>query len=175
MSTVHEAAVWRCHIALAKFWGDWHEGAEPYELLEFDHNMLMIGGVSNLWQYAMGNGVPTAGQALTYLLPTTAAIGVGDSTTPEANTHTDLQGTNKLRKGMASGYPDHTPGTTAGAQTIRFRSTFDTAEANFPWQEAAVFNSASAGVGRMFNRRVQAMGTKTSASSFQITFDISIA
>lgn len=171
---MHEPAVWRCHVTLAKFWGDWSPGAEPYEVLEFDENKLMYGGVSNLWQYAMGNGAATAGQTLTYFNAGNAAIGVGDSNVAESASHTDLQGTNKLRKGMNAGYPEHTPGTAAANRTIRFRSTFDTSEANWSWQEAGVFNSATLGTGRMLNRRVQDMGVKTSASSFQITFDISI-
>lgn len=174
MTTVDERAVWNCHVTLAKFWGDWVPGAVPYEVVEFDHNLLMFGGTSNLWQYSMGNGTVTAGQTLTYLNAASAAIGVGDGTTTAAATHTDLQGTNKLRKGMNSGYPEHTPGTVTGAKTIRYRSTFDTSEANWSWQEAAIFNSSVLSTGRMLNRKVQDMGPKTAASSFQITFDISL-
>jgi hypothetical protein len=172
---VHEPAQWRCHITLAKFWGDWRPELEPYDVLEWDGNMLLHGGVSNIWQYVIGNGVTTAGQLLAYFNAANAAIGVGDSTTAAAATQTDLvAASNKLRKGMNSGYPEHTAGTGSANKTIRFRSTFDTTEANWSWQEAGVFNSATLGQGRMLNRRVQDMGTKTSASSFQITFDISI-
>lgn len=174
---MHDPAVWRCHITLAKFWGDWVPGMEPYEVVEIDGNKLMYGGVSNIWRYLIGDGAATTtpGQTLTFFNAANAAIGVGDSTTAESASHTDLQAaTNKLRKGMNAGYPEHTSGTAAANRTIRFRSTFDTSEANWSWQEAGVFNSATAGAGRMLNRRVQDMGVKTSASSFQITFDISI-
>ncbi len=172
---MHDLAVWRCHITVAKFEGEWEPHAKPYEVLEFDHNMLAHGGVSNIWQYVLGNGTATAGQTLTYFNNGNAAIGVGNGTAAAAATQTDLQGASKLRKGMGAGYPEHTQGTASTNASIRFRSTFDTTEANFAWEEAGVFNSATAGLGRMLNRKVQAMGTKTNTASWQITFDISIA
>ena len=54
-----------------------------------------------------------------------------------------------------------------------FRSTFATTDANFAWAEWAVFNAAAAG--RMLNRAVSALGTKTSAQSWQLTVTITIA
>lgn len=174
-SAQHDLAVWQCKITVAKFWGAIQPDSTPYAVDEYEHNMLLHGGVSNLWQYLLGNGTTTAGQVLTYFNGTNTAIGVGDSTTAAAATQTDLQATtNRLRKGQNAGYPEHTAGVTSTAKTIRFRSTFDTGEANFAWQEAGVFNSATQGTGRMLNRKVVDMGTKTSASSFQITFDIAI-
>lgn len=176
MANVHEAAQWRCHYQIAKFDGEWEPGAEPYEVVEFDGNLLMGGGVSCLWQALIGNGTSTAGQNLTYFSNAQAAIGVGDSTTAAALTQTDLQAaTNKLRKVQNGGFPAHTDGTTSGAQSIQWQSTFSTAEANFAWQEAGVFNSSTAATGRMLNRTVSSMGTKTSSSSWQITFTITIS
>lgn len=174
MSITHDPATWHCLVTLAKFEGEWTPGATPYEVIEFEENQLLHGGVSNLWQYAMGNGTITTNQAQTYFTATTAAIGVGDSATATAPTQVALQGANQLRKGMNAGYPEHTAGIGSANKTIRFRSTFDTAEANFVWAEAGVFNSVTAGQGRMLNRKIADMGTKTSASSFQITFDLSI-
>lgn len=168
----HDPATWQCLVTLAKFEGDWTPGAIPYEVREFEHNMLLHGGVSNLWQALIGNGTTTVNQASTFYNTANAAIGVGDSATAAAATQTALIGTNQLRKGMNAGYPEHTPGLAVANKTIRFRSTFDTTEANFSWQEAGIFNSVTTGQGRMLNRRVTDMGTKTSASSFQITFDV---
>lgn len=171
----HDPAVWRCHITVAKFWGDWIPELEPYDVLEWDGNMLLYGGVSTIWEALMGNGSGTAGGTLTFFNAANSAIGVGDSTTAAAATQNELQAaTNKLRKAVDSGYPAHTAGQAAANNTITFRSTFDTTQANWSWQEAGVFNSPTLGTGRMLNRKVQDMGTKTSASSFQITFDISI-
>lgn len=175
MSLHYDPATWHCHITLAKFWGDWHPEAEPFAVEEWDGNMLVYGGVSLLWQYALGNGVTTAGQTLTFLQNGKAAIGVGDSSAATAAGQTDLQATtNKLRVLMDTGYPSHTDGVVAASNTLRFRSTFDTTQANFAWNEAGVFNTATAGAGRMLNRKVQAMGTKTNTASWQITFDVSI-
>jgi hypothetical protein len=95
-------------------------------------------------------------------------IGVGDSTTAFAATQTDLQAaTNKLRKAMDATYPQ------VATNVITFRATFSTAEANFAWQEWGVFNASSAGT--MMNRKVESLGTKTSAQSWQITVTITHA
>lgn len=150
-------------------------GVEP-ELVEIDGNLLVYGGASCQWQTLIGNGVTTADQALTYFNNARAAIGVGDSTTAAANTQTDLQAaTNKLRVAMDATFPAHTDGTTSGAASIQFKSTYSTAQANFAWQEWAVFNSVTAATGRMLNRKVESLGTKTSASTWALTLTLSMA
>lgn len=98
-----------------------------------------------------------------------AKIGVGDSTTAFAATHTDLQAaTNKLRKAMDTGYP------TTTANVLVFKSTFGTAEANFAWNEWGVFNAASGGT--MLNRVVEYNGTKLSGQTWvlQVTITVNI-
>lgn len=138
-------------------------------------NLLMYGGISCLWQCLIGNGTTTAGQSLTYFSNAQAAIGVGDSSTAEAATQTDLQAaTNKLRVAQDATYPLHTDATTSGAATITFRSTFTSGQANWVWAEWGVFNSATAGTGRMLNRKVQANGTK-STGTWVLTVTLSIA
>lgn len=175
MSVLHDPAVWRCLITLAKFHGEYSPEKEPYAVEHFDGNMLMYGGVSLLWEYALNLGTATAGQAKTFLTNPNAAIGVGDSSAVAVATHNDLQAaTNKLRKACDPGFPSHTDGTALANNTITFRSVFGTAEANWAWNEAGVFNSPTAATGRMVNRKVQAMGTKTSTASWQITFDLSV-
>lgn len=94
-------------------------------------------------------------------------LGVGDSTTAFAASQTDLQAaTNKLRKAMEATYP------TLATNVLTFRSLFATTDANFAWAEWAVFNAASAGT--MMCRKVEALGTKTSAQSWQLTATITI-
>lgn len=94
-------------------------------------------------------------------------IGVGDSTTAFAASQTDLvAATNKLRKAMDATYPQ------VSTNTITFRSTFATGDANFAWQEWGVFNASSSGT--MMNRKVESLGTKTSAQSWQFTVTITI-
>jgi hypothetical protein len=100
---------------------------------------------------------------------TNAYLGVGDSTTAFASSQTDLQAaTNKLRKAMDASYPTHTGGT----DVIVFRATFATGDANFAWQEWATFNASTAGT--MFQRKVESLGTKTSAQSWQLTVTLTI-
>ena len=95
-----------------------------------------------------------------------AYLGVGDGTAAWAGAQTDLQGTNKTRKGMDSTYP-----TRAGA-ALTLRSTFGTVDANHAWQEWGIFNAAAAG--QMWSRKVEDLGTKTSASTWQLTVTMTI-
>jgi len=97
-----------------------------------------------------------------------AYLGVGDSTAAFAATQTDLQAaTNKLRKGMDASYPQ------VASNVITMRATFGTSEANFAWQEWASFNAASGGV--MQQRKVESLGTKTSAMAWTLTVTITYA
>lgn len=95
-----------------------------------------------------------------------AHIGVGNGNTAAAVTQTDLQGASKTRKAMEAGYPDQSQ----GANVLRFKSSFGTAEANYAWEEWAVFNAAAAGT--MMNRKVESLGTKTSSQTWELTVDI---
>lgn len=151
----------------------------PRRVFEGEHNMLMYGGASAYWQMLLGNGTATAAQALTFFNNANAALGVGDSATAAVATQTDLQGaaapTNKIRKAMLATYPLHTDGVIAGSAGISFKSTFATTEANFQWNEWGIFNSATAGAGRMLNRRVVNMVTKTSAVALDLQVDLTLA
>lgn len=176
-----DAIRWRCLTELRK----WHTDDDSAhlirpadELVAVRDNLLMYGGASLLLQAVIGNGTATAGQTLTFLNNAQAAIGVGDSSTAAAATQTDLQGAaapaNKFRKGMDATYPLHTDGVVVGAASILFRSSFLTGEANFVWNEWGVFNSATAGTGRMLNRKVQSLGTKASGT-WQLTITLTLA
>lgn len=181
MHKVHDAQLWRCITAVDKYEGDpTLEQREsglvvPYDRIEIEGNLLVIGGASVQWQTLIGNGTTTAAQALTYFNNANANIGVGDSTTAAADTQTDLQAaTNKLRRGMDATYPQHTDTTgTAGSKSILFRSTFATGDANWAWQEWGLFNASTAG--RMLNRKVESLGTKTSSATWVITITLSLA
>jgi hypothetical protein len=110
----------------------------------------------------------TIGDAVTAFNAANSYLGVGDSSTAFAATQTDLQAaTNKLRKAMEATYP------TRATNVLTFRSLFGTGDANFAWAEWGVFNAASAGT--MMSRKVEALGTKTSAQSWQLTTTITIA
>lgn len=158
-----------------KFHGDSTALEDLYEVIEGEYNLLVYGGASVLWQTLIGNGTATAGQALTFFNSTQSAIGVGDSTTAAAATQTALQGavnvTNRFRK---TATVTHTDGTAIANSSITFVSTFATTEANFAWQEWGVFNSATDATGRMLNRKVESLGTKTSAATWQITITLTL-
>ncbi len=97
-----------------------------------------------------------------------AFIGVGDSATAYAAGQTDLQAaSNKFRQAMESTYP------TRAGNVLTFRSLFGTGSANFHWQEWALFNDAAAG--EMLSRKVEDLGTKTSAQSWLLTTTITVS
>lgn len=178
-----DGLLWQARWSVEKRWGDWDGAAidaglapDPYEVIEREGNLAMYGGVSCLWQTLIGNGTGTAGQTLTYFNNGNAAIGVGDSSTAAAATQNDMQAaTNKVRQAMDATYPSHTDGTTSGAATITFRSTFGTSAANWAWAEWGTFNSPTAATGRMLNRKVETLGTKTSAASWTFTITLTIS
>lgn len=95
-----------------------------------------------------------------------ARLGVGDGTTAFDVTQTDLQGANKFRKAMDSGFP------TRLANVLTFKTTVLGAEANFSWQEWGVFNAASGGV--MLNRKVEDNGAKISGQTWVFEVDITV-
>jgi hypothetical protein len=183
LTGVRDGPMWHAKWRLEKRLGDWRGedidagvASEPYEIREGEGNLLMNGGASCIWECLIGNGTTTADQTLTYFSNARAAIGVGDSSTAAVDTHTDLQAaTNKLRKAMDATYPTHTDGTTDANDDIVFRSTFGSAEANFVWAEWGVFNSATAATGRMLNRKVEALGTKGSGSTWTLTVTLTLA
>ncbi len=166
---------WGVDWNVAKYWGDERErgpGIEPYEVVRGEGNLLTYGGMSCLLQSLIGNGTATTGQALTFFSASNARIGVGDSNTAAAATQTDLQAsTNKLRKLVDS--VSHTDATTSGAAVITFVATFATTDANYAWEEWGIFNAATGG--RMLNRKVQSLGTKTSAASWTFTVTITLS
>lgn len=117
---------------------------------------LTNAGVRFLTQAAVGQGI--------FFDSTNARLGVGDGTSAFAVSQTDLQGTNKLRKAMDSGYPVVT------APTITFKSTFSPDEANFAWNEWGVFNAQTGGV--MLNRVLESNGTKQSNQTWVLEVGI---
>lgn len=94
-----------------------------------------------------------------------AYIGVGDSSTAFSSAQTDLQAaSNKVRKAMDATYP------TRSNNALTFRATYGTSDANFAWNEWAVFNGSSGGT--MMNRAVSSLGTKVNTATWQLTVTI---
>jgi hypothetical protein len=143
---VEDATPWRDAGRMSEF----ERLHTPYEEVVVDGNILVTAGIGLMLDLLIGAGG-------TVFNNTNAKIGVGDSTTAAAIGQTDLvAATNKLRKGMDGGFPSR------ATNVLSFQATFTTAEANFAWNEWAVFNAAAAGT--MLNRKVEALGTKATGS-----------
>lgn len=127
-----------------------------------DGNLLLNEGINAVWTLVAGGSETAYNNA-------NAEIGVGDSSSAEAATQTDLQAaTNKLFKAMDASFPTY--GT---SQKITFRATFGSSEANYAWQEFSVRNGNTAN--KNLNRKVSNQGTKTSGQTWQVTVEITLS
>jgi hypothetical protein len=95
-----------------------------------------------------------------------ACIGVGDGTAAFDAAQTDLQGTNKTRVHMDTGFP------TQAANVLTFQSTFSETQANYAWQEWGIFNAETSGT--MLSRKVEYNGTKLAGQIWIITLTVTI-
>lgn len=163
MTPLVDVVRWRCRTRLEKY----AEDGGLAEVVTRDGNLLMYGGASALWHRLIG------GTTVVAYSEANAHIGVGDGSAATAATQTDLQGANKLRRPMATGYPSHTDGVVAGAHQIVFRATFGASDANFVWSEWGIFNASAAG--RMLNRKAEALGTKAPGATWTLTVTLSLA
>jgi hypothetical protein len=130
------------------------------ERQEFDHNCLLNEGITALLNLLIGAAETAFSNANAY-------TGVGDSDAEALPAQTGLQGSNKAYHGMDATYP------TVVDQTVTFRSSFGTSEANIDWKEVTIV-SASTDAGDNLNRKVQAMGTKTDQMVRVLTTAITI-
>ncbi len=127
-----------------------------------DGNLLLNEGIAVLIDLLTGESATAFSEANAY-------IGVGDSTTAAEATQTGLQAAvNKLWKGMETGYP------TNASQKVTFRAVFDSAEANYAWQEFTVSN-ASDDTGDNLNRKVEDEGTKTVGQTWTVDVEITFS
>lgn len=139
-------------------------GIEPDEIAVVSGNILVNEGIQRLLDLLIAAGGVSYNNA-------NAFIGVGDTTTAEAASQTELAAaTNRFYKAMRSaGFPVR-PGTN-GAQSVDWASDFTTTEANYAWQEWTISAGATTASGAGFttgttnlNRKVQSLGTKTTGT-----------
>jgi len=139
-----------------------HKKDEPYEVAQDEGNLGLNEGIAELLDLGCGLGTPTA------FNNANAQTGVGDSSAAEAATQTDLQAAvNKTYKGMDASYPSRS------AQTVSFRSTYGSADANYAWAEFIVRNGATAL--KDLIRKVSAQGTKTSGQTWELTISVTVS
>lgn len=120
-------------------------------------NILLNTGAEILWTGLIAGGIDLFDN-------TNARIGIGDSSTGEADTQTGLQGSTAFQ-GMDVGFPQLT-GT--GDDTVEFQSIFGSGDGNQAWNEFCVDN----GMGVALNRKVSAQGTKGSGQTWTIKISI---
>ena len=177
----HQPIQWRAAWTVEKYWGgaaDVRAGRiEPYDVIEREGNLLLYGGADLMWLGLRGDLTTTL-----HFDNGLAGIAVGDDATAAAATQTDLQAssasTNREVVGMEATYPLHTTGTGSTAvQDMTFRSVFSTTLGNFVWNEWGIKNttSSTAGAGRLLNRKVESLGTKTAAATWTFTVKLSLA
>ena len=131
------------------------------EMVYEGENILVNVGIQLLEDLLIGAGGTVFNNANAY-------IGIGDSNTAPAAGQTDLQAaSNKVRVAMDATFPSRS------AQTTTWRSTFSTSQGNFSIQEAGIFNNSSGGT--MLNRLLAPLGTKTSATTLQVTATLTIS
>lgn len=144
----------------------------PYEVVEAAGNLLTTAGLNRITSLIIAGG----GQGATN---TSARLGVGNSTTAAAVGQTDLQAAagagNRQFKIMDATYPQQSNG------VLTFKSTFASGDANFAWEEWCVdIGTPTVADGTtvsalMLNRKVQSLGTKTSAGTWALTATITIS
>lgn len=126
---------------------------------EQEGNLLLNAGIQKFEELLAGISTPTKWDN------TNAQIGVGDSTTAESASQTDLQAaTNKTWVAMNATYPSR------ASQTLSWQS--DHTASNYAWQEVAVRNGATAA--NLLNRKVTSLGTKTTGT-WTITLTIAFS
>lgn len=137
-----------------------HREDKPFDLIEFENLVTNVGGALAL--------DAIIGTAITPFSNANANIGIGDSLTAPAVGQTDLQAAaNKLRRAMLATFPSR------AGQVMTFKSTFAAADANWVWNEIALFNAAAAGT--MLSRAlVTAPFTKTAGLAIDVTFTLTM-
>jgi hypothetical protein len=135
---------------------------EPEECTEIKGNLLLNEGIQRLEDLTMIATVTNNQTAGNPWANANAQLGVGDSSTAEAATQTELQAaTNRFYKAMNATYPSRS------SQTVSFQSDFTTGEANYAWNEwtVATGSSGSPPSGTInLNRKVASLGTKASGT-----------
>ena len=140
-----------------------------YEVLIFDGNLCLNCGINLLWKIFAGDKP----ESDNYFNNANSYLGVGNSDDGAVVTQTELQGEMTKFKVMDVGYP--TKGTD---QKIVFKSTFDTDDANFDWEEFGVANfdtNVSGQTGTLFNRKVESKGTKNEGEVWELQLTITLS
>jgi len=161
-------------------------GADPFAITEVDGNMIVNGGLGRINNLIIGTGSTAAFNS------TQSVIGVGNSSTAEARSQTDLQATAGAsnRWMQATSVAPTVTTTTNTNDTISCGSSFASGDGNFAWNEwcwvvstgtitatSAVLSGTVPGStgNTMLNRKVASMGTKASGAVWVFTTTVTLA
>lgn len=152
--------------------------ATPYETRHVHGNLLTRLGRKRLIDRLVGTA---SNQALD---ATHTRIGVGNGNTAAADTDTDLaaaSGAGNRQFELVDSVPTVGSGASSGVFTAI--ATFETGDANFAWEEWGVDGGTADGTTvtsegnttpGLCNRKVQSLGTKTSAAAWVFTITVTI-
>jgi hypothetical protein len=160
---LREKLNWKPKYTITRYASDEDfRAGKPYEVSEFEGNLLLNEGIQTMWDLIIASGTPAA------YSNANARIGVGDSSAAEAATQTGLQAsTNKTYKAMESGYPSRTN------QTVTFRSVFGADDANYAWAEFTIDNGSTPD--KNLNRKVSDQGTKASGQTWTVDIAVTLS
>ena len=136
-------------------------GVQP-EFTEWEGNVALNEGLANVVELICGISTPAKWDAAN------ARLGVGNSSTAANSAQTALLGASKTFKAMVATYPQRS------GQTAIWRSQFDSAEANYAWEEYTVVNAAD-DTGQNLNRKVEPKGTKASGETWTLELQIAFS
>lgn len=130
------------------------------EVVAIEGNLMLNEGIARALSLIIAGGGTAYNNASSF-------IGVGDTSTAEAATQTELlataAATNRFYKAMNATYP-----TAPASQTVDWQSDFASTEANFAWNEWTIAAGATTASGSGFlvgttnlNRKVASLGTKS--------------
>lgn len=183
---VPERASWKAHARVDKWdpdqvaWARRRSGlvspigpdlaalVKPSEVVEWEGNLLCNAGIARMEDLLIGAG----GQAYTN---TFARIGVGNGAGTAAATDTDLSAAagsaNRWFQAMLATFPSRS------AQTLTFKSSYASADANFTWNEWAIdaggagtsTSSAVVGAPLLNHRTSAALGQKAVGAVWDFT------
>lgn len=172
-----DGAKWKCSARIEKYnTEDSIKSGIPDEVVPVNGNTALYTGLSLLWNLVSGLG---DNNKYYFLNEQNTFIGVGNSSATANPDQSGLLGTAKYYKEM-----DQTTGVNYPIiedNTITVRAKFGPNEANFAWNEWGVLNGNPNNPGNrdietivQMNRKVEAMGTKVTGSTWVLVADISI-
>ena len=167
-------APWHCEATLRKYTQHQYDnGLLPYQTVQNLSNVPTIGGISLLLErgITLAPSTSATGAALQALSSGNASIGVSTSTAAASKSSTALAGS-PVWSSHTSGDPHTDSIASTAAQTMTFKGSWGTTQANFAWRSWAVANSTVSGY-RMVNHALQNLGTKTTGT-WTLTVKLSI-